>query len=128
VRDLTLRLPDRSDALAELGEALGRAGVSIDGGGAFGHTAHFLVADAVAAIAALAAAGIAVAADREVVVLRLDQETPGQLGAVCRRMADAGVRIEVLYSDHANQLIFVVDDVDRGRAVARAWTARRRPE
>jgi hypothetical protein len=37
-------------------------------------------------------------------------------------MAEAGVNIEVLYSDHANQLILVVDDLARGRAVAEAWT------
>jgi hypothetical protein len=38
-------------------------------------------------------------------------------------MADAGVNIEVLYSDHANQLILVVDDIEKGRAVAKAWAS-----
>jgi hypothetical protein len=73
----------------------------------------------------LAAAGIEVLADREVVVLRLDQETPGQLGKIARRMAEAGVNIEVLYSDHQNQLILVVDDLERGRAVSAAWMSER---
>jgi hypothetical protein len=36
-------------------------------------------------------------------------------------MADAGVNIEVLYSDHAGQLILVVDDIVRGELVAEAW-------
>ncbi len=35
MRDLAIRLENRPGALAEMGEALGRAGVSIEGGGAF---------------------------------------------------------------------------------------------
>ena len=53
MKDLAIRLPHRPGALAELGEALGKAGISIEGGGAFaidgGGLAHFLVADAAAA-------------------------------------------------------------------------------
>jgi hypothetical protein len=37
-------------------------------------------------------------------------------------MAEAGVNIEVLYSDHNHQLILVVDDLARGLAVSKAWT------
>ena len=126
MRDLCIRLEHRPGALAEMGEALGRAGVSIEGGGAFAvkgeGVAHFLVENAQAARAALAGAGIEVLADREVLVQRLDQERPGQLGLLCRRMAEAGVSIEVLYSDHANQLILVVDDPERGRRVSEAWS------
>jgi hypothetical protein len=75
---------------------------------------------------ALAAAGIEVLADREVLVQRLDQAQPGQLGKISRRMADAGVNIEVLYSDHENQLILVVDDLKWGKQVSQAWTQERR--
>ena len=53
---------------------------------------------------------------------RLRQGVPGQLGLLTRRMADAGVNIEVLYSDHDQQLILVVDDLARGREVSEAWT------
>jgi hypothetical protein len=60
-------------------------------------------------------------ADREVLVQRLKQAVPGQLGMICRRMAEAGVNIEVLYSDHHHQLILVVDDLEAGRAVSEAW-------
>ena len=127
--DLAILLDDRPGALAELGAALGDAGVSIDGGGAWvvdgRGVAHFLVADADTARRALEAAGMRVLATREVVVQRLAQDVPGQLGALTRRMADAGVNIEVLYSDHAHRLVLVVDDVDAGRAVAAAWTRER---
>jgi hypothetical protein len=42
-----------------------------------------------------------------------------------RRMAEAGVNIEVLYSDHDHQMIFVVDDIERGRQVSETWTRER---
>ena len=125
MKDLAIDLDDRPGALAELGEALGRAGVSIEGGGAWvvggRGVAHFLFADGAAARAALEAAGIRVLAEREVIVQRLQQAVPGQLGELTRRMADAGVNIEVLYSDHEHQLILVVDELDEGRAVSQAW-------
>jgi hypothetical protein len=128
MRDLTIRLENRPGALAEMGEALGRAGVSVEGGGAFlfegAAIAHFLFADAAAARKALAAKGIEVLEDREVLVQRLNQDEPGQLGKISRMMANAGVNIEVIYSDHQNQLILVVDDLERGRAVSEAWQSR----
>lgn len=71
---------------------------------------------------ALEAAGIHVLEGRDVVTLRLNQTEPGQLGKISRRMAEAGVNIEALYSDHDHQLILVVDDIAKGRAVSEAWT------
>src|SRR5262245_8329502 len=126
MKDLAIALEDRPGALARMGEALGRAGVSIEGGGAWvvegKGIAHFLFSDGAAARRALEAARIQVLDEREVVVQRLKQAVPGQLGRRTRRMAEAGVNIEVLYSDHQHQLILVVDDLDRGRAVSEAWT------
>lgn len=113
-------LEHRPGALAAMGAALGSAGISLEGGGVFGNgasaLANFLVADGHAARQALQRAGIEVQAVEEVLVLRIDQETPGQLGAMARRMADAGVNILTQYSDHANQLVLVVDDLERATA------------
>ncbi len=129
MKDLAIVLEHRPGALADMGEALGRAGVSIEGGGAWvvggQGIAHFLVEDARAAREALGAAGIRVLAERDVIVQRLDQAVPGQLGVLTRRMADAGVNIEVLYSDHDHRLILVVDDVAKARVVSEAWAQRR---
>jgi hypothetical protein len=125
MKDLAIELENRPGALAEMGEALGRAGVSIEGGGAWvvdgRGVAHFLFVDGTAARTALEEAGIQVLEEREVLVQRLKQDVPGQLGLLTRRMADAGVNIEVLYSDHDHQLILVVDDLARGREVSEAW-------
>jgi prepilin-type processing-associated H-X9-DG protein len=124
--DVEMDLDDRPGWLAEMGEALGKAGVSIEGGGAFvtggRGVAHFLFADGNAAARALNAAGLRVSSVREVVALKLRQGEPGQLGKLCRRMADAGVNIVVQYSDHANQLILVVNDVETAKRVALEWS------
>src|SRR3954466_175000 len=129
MKDLEIVLQNRPGALAEMGEALGRAGVSVEGGGAWvvqgKGVAHFLVADSAAARNALEVVGIHVAAEREVIVQRLHQGVPGQLGKLSRRMAEAGVNIEVLYSDHDHQLILVVDDPVKGRAVSEKWMRER---
>jgi hypothetical protein len=121
VNDLGIQLEDRPGALAEMGEALGAAGVSIEGGGVFAGVAHFLFHDAHAAREALANAGINVFEQNDVVTVRLRQDEPGQLGKIARRMAEAGVNIRVQYSDHDHQLVLVVDDLQRGREVAHAW-------
>jgi hypothetical protein len=129
MKDLSLRIEHSPGALADVGEALGRAGVSIEGGGAFAvdgtGVAHFLIRDADLE-AARAALGAKLVFQREVLVQKLDQNTPGQLGALCRKMAASGVNIEVLYSDHSNQLILVVDDPARGSAVSEEWMSRHR--
>lgn len=132
MKDLEIALENRPGALAEMGAALGRAGVSVEGGGAWvvdgRGVAHFLFADGAAARAALEAAGISVLAEREVLVQRLDQALPGQLGELTRRMAEAGVNVEVLYSDHDHQMVLVVDDPAKGRAVSEAWMRERAGE
>ncbi len=130
MQDLAILLVDRPGALADMGEALGRAGVSVEGGGAWvvdgKGIAHFLFADGTAARKALEAAGIKVLAERDVITLRLKQDLPGQLGLLTRRMAEAGVNIEVMYSDHNNQLILVVDDYAHGLQISNVWAKEHR--
>src|SRR4051812_28894346 len=71
--DLAIALENRPGALAEMGEALDRAGVSIEGGGVWAAgaggvgvgVAHFLFIDVAAARGALDAAGIKVLAQNE---------------------------------------------------------------
>ena len=125
MKDLAIALDNRPGALADMGEALGRAGVSIEGGGACvvdgQGVAHFLFHDGTAARLTLESAGIRVLQECDVLVQQLRQDEPGQLGKICRRMAEAGVNIEVLYSDHDHRLILVVDDPEKGRAVSESW-------
>jgi hypothetical protein len=125
MRNLAIRLADHPGALAAMGEALAAAGISVEGGGVVvvDHVgvANFLVADAVAAREALEVAGIPVFDVQEIVTVRLQQNEPGQLGKLARRMADRGVNIEVQYSDHEHRLVLVVDDLTTAREVAAQW-------
>jgi hypothetical protein len=123
--DIAIELPGQPGSLARFGETLGAAGVSLEGGGVFtvggvGH-AHFLVEDGEAAREALERAGLGVATVRPVLIRRLKQEVPGQLGAIARALGEAGVNIETQYSDHANRLILVVDDMETAGRVTADW-------
>lgn len=126
MKDLTIELENRPGAISEMGEALGKAGVSVEGGGAWVvndvGVAHFLFEDGAAARQALEEAGIKIIKVQDVLVQRLRQNVPGQLGMLTRRMAEAGVNIEVLYSDHDHQMILVVDDFEKGKVVSDAWS------
>ncbi|MDP9422482.1 MAG: amino acid-binding protein [Pseudomonadota bacterium] len=127
MHDIAIKLPGQPGSLARFGEALGAAGVSLEGGGVFtvdgvGH-AHFLVEDGEAARAALEQAGLGTATVRPVLIRRLKQEVPGQLGSIARALADAGVNIETQYSDHDNRLILVIDDLETAERVTNDWAA-----
>src|SRR5690606_39813613 len=78
------------------------------------------------ALPILEQAGIRVTAVYEVLIRRLKQDQPGQLGAISRAIAMAGASIEVMYSDHANRLILVVDDMAAASAATLARSEERR--
>jgi hypothetical protein len=117
--NLMVMMEDRPGALAELGRALGAAGVNV--GGACAITSrgqgmiHLLVEDdPAAARAALGEAGIEVAEEREVVVVDVD-DAPGTLGSYADRIAQAGANIELMYVATGTRLVFGADDLDAAR-------------
>jgi hypothetical protein len=117
--DLTVRLVDRPGTMAAACEALGDAGVNIDGccaypAGTAGQL-HLLVEDAGAARQALSAAGYEVVQDRQVIVHEL-ADVPGSAGQCLRRIADAGVNLELIYVATATRLVIGADDLDAARA------------
>jgi hypothetical protein len=115
--DLTVNLENRPGELAGVGEALGGAGINIIGfcattaGGA--GEVHVMVEDAAAARRALQDAGMAVTAEREMLIASV-QEKPGELGRVARALADAGANIELAYPAERG-LAFGVDDLGKAR-------------
>ncbi len=125
MKDLEIRLDDQPGTLAKMGEVLGAAGVSLEGGGVFVHEgqgwAHFLVEDGVAGKHALEQAGIEVMRVNEVLIQKLKQEVPGQLGKITRILAEENINILAQYSDHYNQLILVVDDYEKGKIISDNW-------
>lgn len=130
--DLEIHMRNQPGELAMMGETLGAAGISVEGGGMWlvdgVGVAHFLVDDGTLARESLEQAGMTVTACRPVLVQRLSQDESGQLGKFCRALAEAGVNIEVLYSDHDHQLIIACDDHARAASVSDAWmTSRSEP-
>ena len=117
--DLTVRLVDEPGAMAGACEALGAAGINIEGCCAYpagdAGQLHLLVEDAAAARHALGSAGYEVVQDRQVVVHELE-DVPGSAGAALRRIADAGANLQLVYLATATRLVVGVDDLDAARS------------
>lgn len=126
MKDLAIIIKDEPGALAKMGNILGRAGISLEGGGVFVQEgrgiAHFLVEDAEKGKNELEKNGIEVAGINQVLIQKLKQDVPGQLGKICRIMGENDVNILVQYSDHVNQLILVVDDYEKGFEISENWS------
>ena len=90
--DITVRMENRPGALADIAEALGQAGINIEGMCGFVASgrgwAISWCEDPAAARRALGAV-CEVGEEREVLVVDLE-DRPGALGSVARRIADAG--------------------------------------
>jgi hypothetical protein len=118
-KDLTISLEDRPGILAELGEALGGAGINIEGfcGYRSGGTGivHLLVDDATAARNALEGAGFAVEDEREVIVVDVE-DRPGALGVVARRIAGADVSLDLAYLGTNTRIVVGAEDLEQLRA------------
>lgn len=120
MRDLTVNLENRPGTVAQAAEALGNAGINIEGG--FGMAVgdrgelHLLVADADAARSALTAAGVQCGGDRDVEVVSVVDE-PGELGRHLRRIADAGVNLDMVYTATNTRLVLAAGDMDALRRV-----------
>lgn len=114
--DLTVILENRPGTLADLGEALGNAGVNIEGGAGFPcegrGVIHVLVDDASTARNALMAAGIRIDDEREVLVLDVEDK-PGVLGETTRRIANAGANIDLVYLASRTRLVIGADDLEK---------------
>jgi hypothetical protein len=123
--DIEVTLENKPGALAQLGEILGKNKISLEGGGVFGNgekaMAHFLVEEGERAKETLEKEGLGPVQVRPVLLQKLKQDVPGQLGMFCRLMADEGVNILVQYSDHANQLVVIVDDHEKGKLISDRW-------
>jgi hypothetical protein len=113
--DLTIRLVNRPGTLAEASDTLGRAGANIEG--ACGYVCetgqgvfHVLVNDPERARRALIDAGFEIQAERPVVVVPV-ANTPGAGAKLFRRVANAGLNIDLMYQSADGGLVLGGDDV-----------------
>lgn len=112
--DFTIALPDRPGSLAKASDALGRAGINIEG--ACGYVCegegryHVLVEESERARRALIDSGFAILAERPVAVIAVEDH-PGAAAALLRRVADAGVNLDLLYLAIDGRIVLGGDDV-----------------
>ena len=120
--DITVVLDDRAGQLAHMGEALGDAGVAIEGFSATTDNGlgivHVLVENAMVAQNALILADIKVEGEADAVVIDLTEEEaarPGVLGRVAGKVAASGVNISVAYLATRERAVLVTSDNERAR-------------
>ena len=127
-KDLLVTLKDQPGEGARFGEALGNAGVNIEGlcaimDGGTG-TVHVLVEDVWGAKAALEGAGITVEAETVVIVSPPlpdpDMDTPRKFGAMTRALADAGINITLVYVAARNRVVLATSDNQRATQLLRS--------
>lgn len=118
-KDITVILKDELGTVASMSEALGNAGINIEGIGGFVAAGegicHILVEDSAGARSAIEGAGHQVRDERDVFIVDVEDK-PGEVGRVTRKLADAGINIDLVYPTNKGQLVLGVDDIDKARA------------
>ena len=98
--DLVIEVDDEPGALARVAAAISDAGVNISAATWTGPSSraemHILVPHAEAARHACRISSLAVTREREVVVVEVD-DRPGVLADLARKVADAGINIDLVY-------------------------------
>jgi hypothetical protein len=118
--DLVIDIENTPGALAEVATAISDAGVNVSAATCVGPgdraELHILVPHAEAARHVLAISHVAVTREREVVVVNVD-DRPGVLADLARKIAKAGVNLDLLYVATANRIVFGSPDLDGLKAV-----------
>ena len=128
-KDLTIELEDKVGSVASAAEALGKAGVNIEGIGGFAvggkGVAHVLVADSGKARQALESAGARVTGEQDALVVEIE-DRPGSLGQLTRKIADAGVNLNAVYLATNTRVVIGARDIEKAREAAGEGAASRR--
>jgi hypothetical protein len=117
--DLVIDIENTPGALARVAAAISDAGVNISAATCLGPgkraEVHILVPHAEAAKHALAISHVAVTYEREVVVVDVE-DRPGALADLTRRIAKAGIDLDLVYVATRNRVVFGAADVAALRA------------
>jgi hypothetical protein len=112
--DLVIELENEPGALARVAAAISDAGVNLAAATCIGMgdrvELHILVPHAEAAKHALAISQLAVSREREVVVVEVE-DRPGVLADLTRKVAQAGVDLDLVYVATRNRLVFGAPDL-----------------
>jgi hypothetical protein len=117
--DLVIDVDNVPGALAQVAAAISDAGVNIAAATFVGPGAraeiHILVPHAEAAKHALAISHVAITREREVVVIDIE-DRPGVLADLTRKIARAGVNLDLVYVATRNRVVFGSGDLAALRA------------
>ena len=117
--DLVIDVDNQPGALAEVAQAISDAGVNIAAATCIGPAEraelHILVPHAEAARHALAISHVAVTREREVVGVEVE-DRPGVLADLTRKIARAGVNLDLVYVATRNRVVFGSPDLAALRA------------
>jgi hypothetical protein len=117
--DLVIDIENRPGALAAVATAISDAGVNIAAATCMGPgdraELHILVPHAEAARHALAISNLGVSREREVVVVEVEDQ-PGVLADLTRRIARAGIDLDLVYVATRNRIVFGAPDLAGLRA------------
>ena len=112
--DLAIEIENTPGALARVAAAISDAGVNIAAATCVGPgeraELHILVPHAGAAKHSLAISHLAVTREREVVVVDVE-DRPGVLADLTRRIARAGVDLDLVYVATRNRIVFGAPDL-----------------
>jgi hypothetical protein len=112
--DLVIDIENTPGALAEVAAAISDAGVNLAAatciGGGERAELHILVPHAEAGRHALAITHVAVTREREVVVVEVE-DRPGVLADLTRKIAQAGVDLDLVYVATRNRVVFGAADL-----------------
>src|SRR3954468_16466159 len=121
--DLAIDVENTPGALAEVAAAISDAGVNIAAATRIGAgdraELHILVPHAEAARHSLAISHVGVTREREVVVVDVE-DRPGVLADLTRRIAKAGVDLDLVYVATRNRVVFGAGDLDALKAALAA--------
>lgn len=121
--DLVIEIENTPGTLAEVAAAISDAGVNIAAATCVGpaQTAelHILVPYAEAAKHALAISHLGITREREVVVIDVE-DRPGELADLARKIASAGVNIDLVYVATRNRVVFGAADLEALRSALAA--------
>ena len=117
--DLVIDVENSPGALAQVAAAISDAGVNIAAATCIGPgeraELHILVKHAEAAKHSLAISQLAVTREREVVVVEVE-DRPGVLADLTRKIAKAGVNLDLIYVATRNRVVFGSENLDALRA------------
>jgi hypothetical protein len=118
--DLVIEIENEPGALARVAKAVSDAGVNLAAATCLGTAAnvelHILVPHAEAAKHALAISQVGVSREREVVVVDVE-DRPGVLADLTRKVAQAGINLDLVYVATRNRLVFGAPDLEGLKAV-----------